>query len=523
MIEKNLEEEEKDESKNLLAEFKKKEKKIKENVKKKLKEFNKKAKEIKKLVKKQEVSSAVAQPPPKTRSKLLWCCLILIILAGLIAILVWVLTRGEVSTNVPTSVPTSSVVTTTPTKIPTKKPTKIPTINPSVAPSTNPTVNPTMLPTLPILSLIFFDAKISSDGNIGDRVATTEHCVTEAVNAGLTCRNAFMFLTYKQSPISDFPNVYSFSALTPLYNKDLVKFGLSWNYTLYTYGLMRSLSEAGVLANDPVEYWTGGIDFVSDQTTCFDWTRSDNTVEFGGYYGSVLEFTRPKWYNYDIQTCDKKRDAVCICTSEQFISDAPTTNPTPTPTKLPSINPTRSPSANPTHNPTNFINSLIIYNAGSTATGNMGNRSVTTATCAAQAIVLALTCQATPMMLSYTTSQVNDFPTIYNFPPTSPLYSVTNVLVASSWNAAMNTAISASLQATGVFPPTTSVYSTGGKTATNTLSNCADWASATSAPSPRTSRGTATATLYPAWFSGSFTRCNVATARMCLCTSTSFI
>jgi len=336
MIEKGLEEEEelKEESKNLLADFKKKEKKMKDNVKKKLKEFRKKEKQFTKIAKKQEVAGAAITQPLKTRSKLIWYCLILIISSGLVAILVWLLTRGEVSTNVPTSVPTYSLITISPTKVPTKIPTKVPT---------------------------------------------------------------------------------------------------------------------------------------------------------------------------------------------KVLTKIPTKTPSLIPTSNPTINPTHTPTANPTNNPTNFINSLIIYNAGSTATGNMGNRSVTTATCAAQALVLALTCEATPMMLSYTTSQVNDFPTLYNFPLTSPIYSINNTLVSSSWNAAMNTAILASLQATGVFPPTTSVYSTGGKTATNTLSNCGDWASATSAPSPRTSRGAATATLYPAWFSGAFTRCNVLTARMCLCTSRNFI
>lgn len=162
------------------------------------------------------------------------------------------------------------------------------------------------------------------------------------------------------------------------------------------------------------------------------------------------------------------------------------------------------------------ITSLIFYTSGSTSDGNMGPRVDTTSTCLVQSQVLGLTCRDTPMMISYTTSQIRNFPTIYNFSVSLPIYNVTGAKMATSWLYSQST-YGMLLAPSSVLNSLYSLeYYTGSVVANTNTTNCNDWT--TNSATPFAYGGRVTSPGYPQWFRFYQIKCNLQRERMCLCT-----
>ncbi len=448
-----------------------------------------------------------------------------------------------------------------PSRNPTKNPTRNPTKKPTLNPTENPTLNPTLNPTEFVGSIIFYDRGFPVNGFRGSRATSTSTCAARASVLGLDCIFTPMVLSYSYSAVSDFPSLYYFPPTVPIFSNSGVRIANSWDEAFTGGGLVRSLQTAGVFPPTTTDYFIGPIGSPGSFDTCNDWTSSS-----GGQYGVTgLTSTtaQPDWYFYSSIACDQSQGALCMCTTSEVLTESPSKAPTKNPSKAPTKNPTKKPTSdptknptkkptsdptknptkkptsdptknptrkptsnptkNPTRNPTQFVGSIKFYSSGASSDGLIGDRATTTSVCAARAGVLGLTCLFTPMFLSYTTSPLSDFPSVYAFPPTVPLYSSTNTKVAVSWTAAVDgpTGLIQSLESAGVFPPSTGTYFTGTYTPLGLGDTCNDWT--TNSALIGGNCGLTTTTSYRQWFNNGNTKCSFILARMCMCVSSEVV
>lgn len=407
----------------------------------------------------------------------------------------------------------------------TLSPTTRPTINPTV-----PTPKPTSISPTPAPTIIIYGIPTTQGGNLGDRDTTTASCYTRATQLSLACSDTPMLLHYTYSPIADFPTEYSFSPTIALVSPSNTYIG-NWDTAIVSPGtISTTLNAAGIISQ--TQFWSGYATTTPTVQNCFDWTTTSN-LEFG-IFGSG---SSTSWLPYTAGFCNGGRPKVCLCmpgslsptrnpgtgrptTSKpttRFPTTSPTKNPTVKPTKLPSKNPTR----NPTQNPTIPIESLIFFDGGVFDDGNYaggsGGRAIANARCQTVAPLVGLTdCRDSFMMLEYDYSVIGDFPTIYTFSPTVPIYSISGTQIASSWASAISGTLTNSLATAGVFSSGV-FYFTGFQF--TVAGNCINWQSASG--SQIGERGSSDDVDINWIGAGIGSLCNTFLNRLCACSRTS--
>lgn len=150
----------------------------------------------------------------------------------------------------------------------------------------------------------------------------------------------------------------------------------------------------------------------------------------------------------------------------------PTAHPTLEPTTLqPTLRPTSQPTTqrpttrSPTTKSPTRAPAIVVRSAGSKL-GGFGTRTTSSAICNTLA-----TCNQSLAMVSYAGDLISGMPTKYNFDATKPLYSSSNVMIASSWTAFASGSLTTSLSSAGV-TSSGSLWWTGG---TNAAYTCTGW------------------------------------------------
>jgi hypothetical protein len=395
-----------------------------------------------------------------------------------------------------------------PTPSPTQNPTMKPTSNPTKNPTKNPTNKPTQNPTVATLDIImFYQGESESGGNIGDRDTSSQLCRTAANSQSLTCGVTPMLISYTSSTIESFPTTYGFTVSSTLRSRTNVPFG-TWQTAIIDRNIPVNLciNIPGVACG---RLWWTGID--SGVFRCNQWTSAS-----GGGLGVVgsTSNTVSGWINSGTSSCNNANTRLCLClpgvetpAPTNFPSRNPTKNPTslsPTttkPTNVPTSNPTKNPTQNPTKkptaNPTILIESIILFNSGASGSSNIGSRSSTTSTCSTRASVLGISCIRTPMLLSYSYSHIQDMPTEFMFPDSVPLFSISGLQIATSWDTAVSSgSLLRTVASAGVLAPTTSDYWTGYTPDKGDLKNCNDWSTTSALFDGRAGNGFVTNSLW---------------------------
>ena len=438
---------------------------------------------------------------------------------------------------------------------PTLSPTQMPTLNPTNSPTNRPTTShPTPNPTSPTKSpttqkyIYIFGAPITS-GEITYEVSS--HCYSfRTGKCASSSPTDFFGILSKDVTIANMASYIDFNPSTPVYSSVSTVYLGSWD-TMINSGPLVSMNTAGVATNT---YWTGGLNGLP--VSCpgvGDYAWGSSSALKSGIVGDPTS-TTSTWLDNTSSTCDNYYRIICAClsnslpptksptlsptmptlspTSPTSSPTAPTLSPTsptlspttsnpttlsPTsPTSSPTV-PTPSPTA-PTQSPTIADPGITLY-LGPTSNGNRGDRATTTAACLAIKPV-GLTCLTTPLMVSYSTSQLSDFPTIYGFSGATNVYGEGDPLGgkigtwSTMFSGAGGTVLDRSLYTPVITGLTSLKYATG-STTTGTLSdNCNDWSSTTS---PLRNSYGSTVTLYNTWLRVDSELCTNIRESVCMC------